>query len=322
MADDAHDTTGLTVIQSEHLSPSAAQWLAERHRLITIAHDDPAFAEHMHQADALIVRTYTNVDTSLLDHAPKLRVVGRAGAGLDNIDITACRQRNIEVVYTPDANTQAVVEYVMCLLLDHVRPRVALTHALDTAAWNTLRAQTVGKRELAQLTLGILGLGRVGRRLSRAAAGLGMHVLYNDLLDIAPDRRFGAVPVSVDDLFQRADVVSIHIDGRASNRHFVDQSLLQQMKPDVIFLNASRGFVVNTHALAAFLADHPQALAMLDVHDPEPVSPDSPLLKLPNAVLYPHLASRTEQAMENMSWVVRDVDAVLRGQQPQYPAPS
>src|SRR6266850_4938883 len=116
------------VIQTEHLSPDAAAWLGERCRLVVCAHDDPKFADILAEAAGLVVRTYTIVDDQLLDRALKLRVVGRAGVGLDNIDVPACRKRGIEVVHTPDANTQAVVEFVICLLSDALRPRITLEH--------------------------------------------------------------------------------------------------------------------------------------------------------------------------------------------------
>lgn len=309
------------VVQTEHLSHAAAQWLGERCRLTVCAHDDPAFLSAIADADALIVRTYTLVDDSLLDHAPRLRVVGRAGVGLDNINIDACRRRNIEVVYTPDANTQAVVEFVIALMADAMRPRIALDRAVDAKSWNQLRAQTVGARQMNQVTLGILGLGRVGKRLARAAKGIGFSVSYNDLVEIPTDQRFDAKPVSVEALFETSDIISVHIDGRAGNRNFVDARLMNRMKPKSILINTSRGFVVDNLPLAGFLKSHPGALAMIDVHEPEPFGADYSLLALPNARLYPHLASRTEQAMENMSWVVRDVVAVLDGKKPEFPAP-
>lgn len=300
------------VVLSEHLSDSATAWLSQHCEVIALPHDSPQFRNALRNAHGLIVRTYTRVDAELLDAGANLRVIARAGAGIDNIDVDACRSRGIQVVYAPDANTQAVVEYVMCLLGDALRPRVTLTEAVDTDQWNKLREQTVGRRELGELTLGILGLGRIGKRLAKAATGLGMKVLYNDLLDFLPNQRGGASPVSAQALFEHSDVISIHIDGRAGNRHFVSQRFFSRMAEDVVFINTSRGFVVDTAALAQFLKDNPNALALLDVHDPEPFGPDYPLLGLPNARLYPHLASRTEQAMENMSWVVRDVVAALK----------
>lgn len=315
------DEQRLKVVQSEHLSTDAAQWLSQRYRLVTVQHDAPDFQRELADAVGLIVRTYTRVDAALLDAAPSLRVVARAGAGLDNIDVPACRSRGVEVVYTPDANTQAVVEYVMGLLSDTLRPRAVLGEAVDAQQWSKLREQTVAQHELGDLTLGILGLGRVGRRLAKAATGLGMKVLYSDLQEFFPNERGGASPVSVQALCEYSDILSVHVDGRASNRHLVSERFFNRMQPHAIFINTSRGFVVDTSALVHFLNANPGALALLDVHDPEPFGPDYPLLDLPNARLYPHLASRTKQAMDNMSWVVRDVAAVLEGKRPTYPAP-
>lgn len=304
----------LRVVVSEHLSEAAVAWLEQHCEVVAVAHDDPRFGDVLREADGLIVRTYTQVDGRLLDGGPKLRVVGRAGAGLDNIDVRACRERGVEVVHTPDANTQAVVEYVVVLLADALRPRVVLGEAVDAAEWNRLRQETVATRQLSDLTLGILGLGRIGRGLAKAAAGLGMRVIYNDLVEIDQEQRFGAQPVPVEGLFEQADVISVHVDGREENRHFVDERLLGRMRSDAVLINTSRGFVVDSAALAEFLKAHSGALALLDVHEPEPFGQDYPLLGLPNARLYPHLASRTQRAMENMSWVVRDVVRVLKGE--------
>lgn len=309
------------VIQTEHLSSEAASWLAGRCRLEVCDHADPRFEALLAEASGLVVRTYTIVDEAMLAKAPKLKAVGRAGVGLDNIDVAACRRRGIEVVYTPDANTQAVVEYVIALLSDALRPRVVLTQAVDDAAWNRLRRDTVAARQMSELTLGILGLGRVGSRLATAARTIGFRVLYNDLREIPIASRQGAEPVPVERLFAESDVISIHIDGRAANRNFVGGRLLGLMKSGVLLINTSRGFVVDNLALASFLKSDLKALAMLDVHEPEPFGSDYPLLGLPNARLYPHLASRTDTAMNNMSWVVRDVLAVLEGRPAAFPAP-
>ncbi|MCA9289974.1 MAG: hypothetical protein KDA25_02535 [Phycisphaerales bacterium] len=309
------------VVQTEHLSPAAAAWLDERAIRIERPPDDPGLEEVLVEAAGLVVRTYTIVDDALLDAAPRLRVVGRAGVGLDNIDVAACRARGIEVVSTPDANAQAVVEYVLRLVTEVLRPVMTLDEAVDGETWRSYRAAVVGRRELAGCTLGILGLGRVGSRLARVATALGMRVLYHDLLDIAPAARHGAEPASPAALMQQSDVISLHVDGRASNRHLVDASLLDRMKPDAVFVNTSRGFVVDAAALADALRSRPDATALIDVHEDEPFRASYPLLGLPNARLYPHLASRTNAAMERMSWVVRDVMAVLEGRTPDHPAP-
>ena len=314
-------TPAPVVIQAEHLADEAAAWLGDRCELVRCAPDDPSFDARLARAAGLVVRTYTRVDRDLLAAAPALRVVGRAGVGLDNIDVAACRARGVEVVYTPDANTQAVGEYVIALVLDAVRPRPRLTRAVGMDEWRRLRARHVGHRQLDEMTLGVLGLGRTGGTVARLAGGLGVSVVFNDLLEIEATRRHGARPVALEELFDVSDVVSIHVDGRPGNRGFVGANLLARLRDDAVLVNTSRGFVVDNDALAAFLDERPAARALLDVHEPEPFGADHPLLGRPNAELMPHLAGRTDAALRTMSWVVRDVLAVLEGRAPVHPAP-
>lgn len=308
-------------MQSEHLSPHPAQWLAERCNLIVCPYHDERFSEALAEADGLIVRTYTQVNEELLAQAPTLRVVGRAGVALENIDISGCRSRGIEVVHAPGSNAQAVVEYVLCLLCDALRPRATVRHAIDQEAWDKLRADVFARRQISERTIGILGLGRIGKRIAEVGRAIGCDVIYNDIMDIPETDRFGATSVTPEELFARADIVTIHIDSRPENDGFIAPDLLARMKHDALLINTSRGFVVDAGALAEFLKRNPDAHAMIDVHEPEPFGDDYPLLNLPNAKLFPHLAGRTETALENMSWVVRDVWSVLNGEQPQHPAP-
>ncbi len=307
------------VIQTESLHPDAARWLGERSQLTCIAPDAPELAAALATARGLVIRTYTKIDEALLAAAPELVVVGRAGVGLDQVDLAACAAHGVTVVHTPDANTQAVVEYVMTILLASTRPLQPLTTALDPAAWRETRSALGGVRQLSERTLGILGFGRIGRRLANAALGLGMSVQFNDLREIT-DAPEGCASVSAETLFASSDVISIHIDGRAANAQFVGAALLERMRDDVILVNAARGFVLDDIALAAYLQTHVNAHAHLDVHDPEPFPADAPLLHCPNATLYPHQAAKTDAAMEAMSWVVRDVVAVLEGRAPKHPA--
>lgn len=295
------------VIQAEELSPSAAAWLAQRCDLHHCPTSDPRFASLIPQAHALIVRTYAKVNPSLLALAPNLRVVGRAGVGLDNIDLPACAARGIRVVHTPDANSDAVAQFVFTLLLSHTRPRTRVLSPLSLPDWKDLRAAMHAPRQIDELTFGILGLGRIGARVARIAAAMGARVIYHDLLDIPADRRWGATPVSRDELLATADVLSLHTDPRPANHGMVDAAFCAALKPNIILINTSRGIMVNAVALAAFLAKTPTAAALLDVHHPEPFGPDYPLLGLPNAHLTPHIAAATSRANENMSRVVEDV---------------
>lgn len=310
------------VIQTEELDPAAGAWLRESCDLVYCHFADPGLPEALKRAEGLVVRTYTRVDAALLAMAPALRVVGRAGVGLDRIDVEACRRRGVEVVHTPDANGDAVAEFVFGLLLDRMRPRMYLDRALDQGAWSRARREHEAHRQLCELTLGVLGLGRIGGRVARIGAGFGMRVLYHDVAAIPESRRMGAEPVTLEALLAQSDIVTVHVDNRPSNRGLVDASYFARMRFGAVFMNTSRGHIVDTAALAAWLRANPECSALLDVHEPEPLPADSPVLGLPNAFLTPHLAAATSTAHANMSWVVKDVWRVLKGEAPLHPAPA
>ena len=314
-----------TVLVTETLDDEPARWLAERVNLVRCSHENTEELNRLlTTAEGLVVRTYTRVDESLLKRAPKLKVVGRAGVGLDNIDLAACKKRGVQVVFTPDANTQAVVEYVLGLMLDALRPRYTLTGPVPVEEFHKLRKEQVGV-QLDELTLGILGFGRIGKRLGAVAHAVGMKVLANDLLPEAELRKGAEYAwdfVGTAELFSRSDVLTIHVDGRPGNHHLINGDALRQLKPSCLFINAARGMLVDNTALAAWAkaVEKKGGRAILDVHDPEPLPPNYPLYGLPNVRLLPHLASRTDRALANMSWVVRDVAAVLIGEKPEFPA--
>lgn len=310
------------VIQCEELDEAAAAWLGERCELHKVGADEPKFDGLLARAVGLVVRTYTKVDGVMLARGPGLKVVGRAGVGLDNIDVPACRARGVEVVHTPDANTRAVVELATAFMLDALRPRVYLDTALDMKAWRALRGELLAPRQLADLTLGILGMGRVGTSMARVGAAFNMRVLYNDLREIPAAVRCGAAPAAVDELFSRSDILTVHIDDRAENRHFIDAGRLRRLPRGCVFINAARGFVVDPGALRAWLLADASARAVLDVHEPEPFGAEYPLLGMKNARLTPHIGAATGTAHRNMSWVVRDVWRVLSGERPEFPAPA
>jgi phosphoglycerate dehydrogenase-like enzyme len=303
----------LLVIQTEHLDEAAAAWLGERCEVVSCAvEDEPRFGELLARADGLVIRTYTTVDRALLERAPRLKVVARAGVGLDNVDVGACEGRGVKVLSTPDANTRAVVEYVTALMLDVLRPRAPVASALGVKEWKAVRQGLIAHRQLSDLTLGILGFGRIGSQVARVGAALNMRVIYNDLVEIPEARRSGARPVPVGDLFRDADILTVHVDSRPGNRGLIGAPALAGCKPDVVLINTSRGFVVDAPALAAFLRASPAAQAVLDVHEPEPFDASYPLLGVKNARLLPHIAAATRTAHANMSWVVKDLWEVLR----------
>lgn len=311
------------VVITETLDQACADWLSERCEVVWHQHDAPGMSEQLADADALVVRTYTEVNDALLDQAPNVKVIGRAGVGLDNFDLLACEKRGVRVVYTPDANTQAVVEYVFGLILDHHRPRTALSPGTTAQAFHALRKTEVGI-ELADLTLGILGMGRIGKRIATVAHAFGINVLGCDLLDEADIRKaIPGVPFDYVDhatLYAKSDILTVHTDGRPENKQLINAEALSHMRDSALLINAARGMLVDHAALVPWLQAHPNAKAMLDVHDPEPPAEDHPLYACDNALLLPHLASRTDTALRNMSWVVRDVVAVLEGNEPRFAA--
>ena len=197
-------------------------------------------------------------------------------------------------------------------MLDALRPRRYLDRALSVSEWKEVRAALVAHRQLSELTLGVWGLGRVGSRVARLGGALGMRVVFHDLVEFPPERRAGAEAVSRERLLAEADVLSVHVDARPENRGMVGAAALGLVKGDVTLINTSRGFVVDAPALAAFLRAHPDARAMLDVHEPEPFGADYPLLGVENADLSPHIAAATGAAHKAMSWVVRGVWEALR----------
>ncbi|MEM9753518.1 MAG: NAD(P)-dependent oxidoreductase [Planctomycetota bacterium] len=313
------------VVITERLDEACTAWLEEHATVVWHRFDEPGLDAALADADGLVVRTYTQVDDALLDRAPNVKVVGRAGVGLDNFDLAACERRGVRVVYTPDANTQAVVEYVLGLMLDHVRPRTPFPADADDAGFHALRKTEVG-RQLDEMTLGIVGFGRIGKRLGQAAHAIGMNVWACDVLPEVELRKAVAFPFEFKphaELYAGSHFVSLHADGRPSNRHLVGHDAFAVMRDDAVFINAARGVLVDHDALTHWLTRRPAGHAYLDVHDPEPPTrPEQAALRgLPNASLLPHLASRTHTALANMSWVVRDVVRVLEGQAPEFPAP-
>ena len=302
------------VIVTETSEARPLQWLREHAQVFEISPTDPALDQQLALAEGLVVRTYTKVTEAFLSKAPRLRVVGRGGVGLDNIDVAACRKRGIEVVHTPDANTWAVGDFVFGYILQLLRPWYPFRdRAYEPKEFKRVR-DTVRGQQLNELTIGVLGMGRVGRRVGHIAThGFGMRVIYNDLVDVRALLDFPAEAVDKPTLFAQADILTIHVDMRPGNRNLVAAGQLALMKPTAILINTSRGEVLDAQALAEAIRGRKLAGAALDVFAPEPPPADFPLLGLENVLLTPHLAARTYTALENMSWV--------EGRKPKYPAP-
>jgi (S)-sulfolactate dehydrogenase len=271
---------------------------------------------------ALVVRNRTRVDAEVLQAAgPALRVVGRLGSGLDNVDLEACRAAGVRVVFARGANADAVCEYVFAALFHLLRGLGAADAAVRAGAWP--REGYAGE-ELAGRCIGVVGLGEIGRRVCRRAAAFGMRVLGCDPALCPEDPRLEGLAVELvdlDTLVRAADVLTLHVPLLPGTRHLVDAQVLARMRPGSILVNAARGGIVDEQALVAALRSGHLRGAALDVREVEPPPRPDPLAGLPGVLLTPHVAGLTRQAQLRVATMVAaDVLAVLDGREPRAAA--
>ncbi len=264
------------------------------------------------EIDALVVRSETKVTARVLEAAPRLAVVGRAGVGVDNIDVPAATARGVYVVNAPYGNVAAAAEHAMGLALALLRKVVEADESVRRGEW--ARSKFLG-HELKGKTLGLVGIGRVGSLVARRAAGFEMHVVAHDpYATEGVARGLGARLVELDELFANADVISLHTPLTDRTRDLVNAGSLRRMKPTAILVNCSRGEVVDTEALAAALERGELAGAALDVFATEPLPADSPLRRAPRTILTPHIAGSTHEAQTNVAVdVAKQILDVLEG---------
>jgi D-3-phosphoglycerate dehydrogenase len=245
--------------------------------------------------DAWVVRGATKVTRRLLDAAPQLRWVARAGAGLDNIDVAAASEKGIGVLNVPGANAIAVAELVFGLLLGLFRQIPAADAAMRRGEWEKSRWSG---RELRGKTLGIVGLGKIGGAVARRAKAFEMEVIGVDPIVSAADARaMGVEPVTFDEIFPRADILSLHAPMLPETKGMIGATELARMPRGAVLVNAARGALVDEAALVEALRSGQLAGAALDVYAEEPPK-GSPLLSLPNVVLTPHIGAATVEAQE------------------------
>ena len=266
-------------------------------------------------ADALIVRNRTRVDDTLLSAGRALKVVGRLGVGLDNIDVDACAARGIEVIPATGANAVSAAEYVICTAMLLLRGR-AYSSSAAVAAGEWPRAALSRGSELSGKTLGLVGFGTIGRLTGRLGRALGMRVVGSD--EQIPDHATvwadeETSPHALDALLARSDVVSLHVPLTAATRHLIDADRIARMKRGAILVNSARGGVVDELAVAAALRSGRLGGAALDVFEREPLAAGSPLADGPNVVLTPHIAGVTVESNSRVSMLVAEkVAAALR----------
>ncbi len=270
--------------------------------------DDPGELEAALQwADAWVVRNRSQVRGRLLDAAANLKVVGRLGVGLDNIDLAACAARAITVIPASGANAESVAEYVITAALMLLRGAYASTRAVEAGTWPR---QTLSQgREAAGKVLGIIGLGNIGRLTAGRARAMGMRVIAHDPQlpgSAAAWNEVGSTPHSLDELLRESDVVSLHVPLTPETRGLLGRERLSTMKRDAIVINTARGGIVDEAALAAMLREGRLGGAALDVFADEPLAAGSPLVGAPRLLLTPHIAGVTVEANERVSALIAE----------------
>ena len=277
-----------------------------------------ALRERIADYDALVVRSETKVTAELLDAAQRLRVVGRAGVGVDNIDIEAATARGVLVLNAPTGNTIAAAEHAVGMIFALVRNIPTADRSLRAGLWE--RSRFMGM-ELRDKTLGVLGLGKIGFEVARAARdGLQMRVIAHDPL-VTGERaaQAGAELVDFETLLTESDILTVHVPLSDATRGVIAAAELRRMKPGARLVNVARGGIIDEDALAAAIAGGHIAGAAIDVFTQEPPPPDHPLLQLPQVVVTPHLGASTREAQVNVAFDVADqIVEYLEGGTPRY----
>jgi len=266
--------------------------------------------------DALLVRSGTEVTAKVIEAGKNLRFIGRAGAGVDNIDMDAATRRGIIVANAPEGNTLAATEHTMAMMLSLARNIPQATASLKRKEWK--RSKFMGV-ELNEKTLGILGLGRIGREVAKRATALGMHIVgYDPFIGKEKAAQFGVESMSVEELFKVSDVITVHTPLIKETRHLINAKSITTMKDGVRIINCARGGIIDENALCDAIKSGKVAGAALDVFEEEPPL-QSPLLDLDQVIVTPHLGASTVEAQTNVAVsIAKQCISVLEGGSAKY----
>jgi len=287
----------MKIVLAEKVSPATLAVFSAEPGWQILTHDNlpEGLPAALNDADALVVRSAVQVDDTLLEHAPNLRVIGRAGVGVDNIDAEAATRRGIVVMNTPGANAVAVAELTIGLMLALARKIPAANASMHAGKWDKKSLQGA---ELKGKTLGILGLGRIGLEVARRARAFGLEIVGSDpFVSAAVARENGILLLPLEEIFARADYLTLHVGLTPQTAGVINARSLAAMKKGVRIINCARGELVEDAALAAALKSGQVAGAALDVFTLEPPK-DSPFIGLDNVILTPHIAGSTAEAQE------------------------
>ncbi len=301
------------VLVAEELSPAGLELLSSEFEVRHLdGTDRVALLGAIVDADALIVRSATRVDAEVLAAARSLKVVARAGIGLDNVDVTTATTRGVMVVNAPLSNIVSAAEHAVALLTAVARRIPAANAALRTGEWK--RSKYVGV-ELADKTAGVVGLGRIGLLVAQRLAAFGMKIVaYDPYVSVGRAAQLGVRLVDLDELLRISDVITIHLPKTPETLGLIGKDELERVKPGVIIINDARGGLIDEEALADAVRDGRVGGAGIDVFATEPTT-SSPLFELDNVVVTPHLGASTAEAQEKAGVAVaRSVRLALRGE--------
>jgi D-3-phosphoglycerate dehydrogenase len=293
----ADEGEAMKVVLAEKVSPATLAVFSAEPGWEVVTHDQlpDGLAAALRDADAIVVRSAVQVDDALMEHAPKLRVIGRAGVGVDNVDAEAATRRGIVVMNTPGANAVAVAELTVGLMLALARKLPAANSSMHAGKWDKKSLQGA---ELKGKTLGILGLGRIGIEVAKRARGFGLEIIGSDpFVSAAVARENGIRLVSLDELIAGSDYLTLHVGLTPQTAGVINARSLAAMKKGVRIINCARGELVEDAALVEALKSGQIGGAALDVFIVEPPK-DSPYFGLDNVILTPHIAGSTAEAQE------------------------
>ncbi len=268
--------------------------------------------EEIAQYDGLIIRSATKVTKEVIAAAKNLKVIGRAGSGLDNVDIPAATKRGIVVMNTPGGNTVTTAEHAFSLLMSMARQVPQANASVKSGKWEKNKFMGM---ELFNKAIGIIGIGQIGSYVAKLAQGANMTVLaYDAFLSPENARKLGVEVVDLETLFSRSDIITIHAPLTTETKYMINAASIQKMKHGVRIINCARGGIVNETDLYEALKSGKVAAAAFDVFEKEPVDPANPLLTLDNFICTPHLGAATNEAQENVAWAIAEqvVDFLVR----------
>jgi glyoxylate reductase len=306
------------VFVTRKLPGPALDELAEAADLEIWPEDDPpekaAIIERVQQVEGLLCLLTDPIDAEVIGSAPNLKVVSSYAVGFDNIDINAATGRGIPVGYTPGVLTETTADLAFSLLMSAARRIVEGADCTRAGRFRAWSPTLLLGRDVYGATLGILGMGRIGRAMARRARGFDMRVIFSGRGKIGDKTVEGATPVSLDRLFEEADFLSLHAPLTEATRGLVDRARLVQMKQNAVLINTARGPIIDHDALYDALRNGGIGYGALDVTDPEPLPDDHALYALPNCLIVPHLGSGSVATRSKMArMAVQNLLAGLQG---------